>query len=295
VQFVVVENVNASDDQTFSVSFSPPLQPNGRPSFASPYVQRRFSTVLPVSLDIVPTFSVSAMTSAGVVDERVISPFVCGQMPDLAQRLEEGWAVTETDNIMLSRAGKIALDGDFDFPLYHKCDLVAPGGADAEGSGTVASSPGACDEPSRQNTKLTITTGALARTLVAKTCVAGHFRTPGALLEVRIAGDDGAMGDAFEILLAHCLAPGEAYPLGIQAPVSTHCSWGDREDLAIFIGPEGGRTRVPATAGGWSLDAVDLAVAGVVRGHVDATFSAPGGMAFQVVGPFEMPNTKIPP
>jgi hypothetical protein len=226
-----------------------------------------------------------------------ITPFICDSMSDFQVRMAQGWSAVESAEVLVDASGDIQIDGDFDFPFWNRCDLTAPDGTSGESAGAVNSStPQLCTEPAREQTDVVLASvGSPDAPRQPTYCHAFHKRAPVEMVQFWFVSDPSTPGgdDGFQILLSHCIGAGETYPLQIDAPIATDNSCGT-EEIALDVGPANSVQHIEASAGGWSLDSVDLSLDGVVQGGVDATFVDAQGVTYHVSGAIMLPNTMVP-
>jgi hypothetical protein len=287
----------APDDwSSLSIAFDPVFHATGRESYKQPYVGRTYELDLTPSKLPRPTITVTVSAGGQTKGSATMVPFMCDGMGDFLTRIAQGSSAVESAEIYIDGTGTVHLEGDFDRPLWHRCDLSAGGAGDGVSAANV-STPELCTEPARQQTSVMVSGGAGGQARAPTFCHANLYRTDGGdLLRIQLISDPSVPGgdDGILVSLAHCVAAGEAYPLRITAPVASACPIGPFEDVGLFVGPAASVQHLHATTGGWSLDAVDLGVDGVIRGSVDATFVDSQNLTYHIAGAIDLPNTMVP-
>ena len=265
---------------------------------------KTFSTDAPLDTVEGKTFTVRAMSAGGAeVSELAVTPFVCGSDPTFAEKLQAGWQGTETLQVYLQADGILNPENEFDRPLGHRCDWLAPGGGSGEGSATPNRSPTLCTESDRVGTALTaldVSDPAAEQPLGMTTCAAYLYRysappdVAGVILDQFAIARPGDASSAV-LSLAHCWRTAEIYPttIAVTDAIASSCI---KEGLVIDLGADPSVTEVRASAGSWTLmNGPDLPGGGHQVADVDLTFGTPGtgAPAFKVSGHIDLPVVKV--
>ena len=265
------------------------------PFFSRDQYLRRLSVEAEEGLLTRPSLSIQSRSEGQVVDEVSLRPFVCQARAAQYTRLkEDGWRFVERHQLLLTEEGHLRRDTDLDRGLSYSCEASPPTTKDSgEGWSTPLSTPGACTEPKRAATRVTLESGGTSRP--AHLCHATYLQLYGGAVHLGFSFEEPGSELPLTVSLWHCMNPLTAtYPLTLQVGEGFPGAGCPRVPGAS--GLVGGEPRsAPILRGTWTLTHIDFTDGGHLVGEVDAVFAVPGGSGeLRLHGPVDLPLLRIP-
>jgi hypothetical protein len=280
------------------------LDPDPKLHFAANLLLKTFYTTAPLTTVEGQPFTLRSSSSAGAeVSALVVTPFVCASDPTFAAKVEAGWQGAETLEVYLQPDGALTAENEFDRQLAHRCEWVAPGASDGEGSSTPNRSPSLCSEGDRLGTMLDVldvSDPSAEQPLTMTTCGAYHYNytappdVDGVIVDQVTFAKPGEEF-APTLILSHCWRASEPFP-AVVAVDDARASSCTKEASAIEMGAGSTLRQVLASAGSWTIaNGPGLPGGGHQLADVDLTFGTPGtgAPAFKVRGHIDLPIVKV--
>ncbi|RYZ44049.1 MAG: hypothetical protein EOO71_00835 [Myxococcaceae bacterium] len=270
------------------------LRDEGRAT-AGPQDVQRFSLEAEEGLLERAPVSFQSLGSDGAVTTVSLQPFVCRDRAEQYARLrKEGWRFTERHQLRLTDDGRLQRDTDLDRELTYVCEASPSSSGDSgEAWSTPLSTPGACDEPAREETRVVLESERDVRP--ARLCHATYLRQYGGAVHVGFSFPDPGSALPLTVSLWHCMDPvTAAYPVTLEVGTGFPASGCPR--LPGASGLSGGEpASAPLLRGTWRITSVDFSDGGHLVGEVDAVFGVPGGSGeLRLHGPVDLPLLRIP-